>query len=151
MRIERLKLTNFRNYLNLEINLNPAINIFIGNNGEGKTNILESIYILSLTKSNRDGNECDLIKFEENIAKIEGMIRKDDVIQKREINITKQKKQLFINNKEIRRNRDYIKGLSVIEFTPQDLEIIKGSPNVRRNMLNIDLSQLYNSYIKNYA
>ena len=147
MRIDRLKLTNFRNYLNLEINLNPSINIFIGNNGEGKTNILESIYILSLTKSNRDGNESDLIKFGENITKIEGIIKNNDLIQKKEICITKQKKQLFINNKEIKRNREFINGMSVILFSPQDLELIKGSPNIRRNVLNIDISQLYSNYI----
>ena len=147
MRIERLKLTNFRNYLNLEIELNNNLNIFIGSNGEGKTNILESIYVLSLTKSNRAGNENDLIKFEEEIAKIEGVIRYNDIIKKKEIHITKNRKQLFINNKEIRRNRDYIEGFSVIEFTPQNLEIIKGSPNIRRNMLNIDISQLHNNYI----
>ena len=147
MKIERLKLTNFRNYLNLEIELSPNINVFVGNNGEGKTNILESIYVLSLTKSNRLGQEYDLIKFNEDIAKIEGIIKSQDIIKKKEIHITKGKKQLFINNKEIRKNRDYIGGLSVVLFTPQDLEIIKGSPNIRRNMLNIDISQLHNSYI----
>ncbi len=147
MKIDRLKLTNFRNYLDLEIELNHSINIFIGNNGEGKTNILESIYILALTKSNREGNENDLIKFNENFTKINGIIKIRDVIQKREVYIEKMKKHLFVNNKEIRRNRDYINGLSVIEFTPQDLEIVKGSPNIRRNMLNIDISQLHNNYI----
>ena len=147
MKIKRLKLTNFRNYLNLEIELNPNINIFIGNNGEGKTNILESIYVLSLTKTNRVGNEVDLIKYGEEIAKIEGIIDSDNIIKKKEINISYKKKVLLINNKEIRRNKDYIKDFAVILFTPQDLEIIKGSPNIRRNMLNIDISELHNSYI----
>ena len=147
MKIERLKLTNFRNYLNLELNLNPNINIFVGNNGEGKTNILESIYVLSLTKSNRLGNENDLIKFQEDVAKIEGLVDSFGVLKKKEINITKLKKTLFINNKEIRRNRDYIEDFAVILFTPQDLEIVKGSPNIRRNLLNVDISELHNSYI----
>ena len=147
MRIERLKLTNFRNYSSLEIKLSPKINLFIGNNGEGKTNILESIYILSLTKSNRPGVEENLIKFNEEIAKIEGLVNDADLLRKQEVYITKNKKQMFINNKEIRRNRDYISNLLVIAFTPQDLEIIKGAPNIRRNMLNIDISQLHNNYI----
>lgn len=147
MRIERLKLTNFRNYSSLEIKLSPKINLFIGNNGEGKTNILESIYILSLTKSNRPGVEENLIKFNEEIAKIEGLVNDADLLRKQEVHITKNKKQMFINNKEIRRNRDYISNLLVIAFTPQDLEIIKGAPNIRRNMLNIDISQLHNNYI----
>lgn len=147
MRIKRLKLTNFRNYSDLEIELSPNINLFIGDNGEGKTNILESIYILSLTKSNRYGVEENLIKFSEEIAKIEGLIYNEDVLKKQEVHITRGKKQLYINNKEIRKNRDYISNFCVIAFTPEDLEIVKGSPSIRRNMLNIDISQLHNTYI----
>lgn len=153
MRIESLKLTNFRNYDNLSINLNPYINIFIGNNGQGKTNILESIYILSLTKSNRYGNDSDVIKFNEKISKIEGIIRRDDLIRKHEIVISSDKKKLLINNKEIHKSKDYISNFCVISFSPLDLEIIKGSPNIRRNMLNIDISQLdkeYVSYLNEY-
>ena len=147
MKIERLKLTNFRNYQNLEIEFKKNINLIIGDNGQGKTNILESIYILSLTKSNRSGIEENLIKFDEEIAKIEGIVKCDDLIKKQEIHLTKNKKQLFINNKEIKRSREYISNFCVISFTPQDLEIVKGSPQDRRNMLNIDISQLKNNYI----
>jgi len=147
MRIDHLKLTNFRNYSSLELNFNKNVNIFIGDNGKGKTNILESIYVLSLTKTNRYGIEENLIKFGEEIAKIEGLIRSDDLVKKQEIFLTKKKKQIFINNKEMRRIRDYISNFCVISFTPEDLEIVKGSPNERRNMINIDISQLQNSYI----
>lgn len=147
MKIEHLKLTNFRNYDSLELDFNKNINIFIGNNGQGKTNILESIYVLSLTKSNRYGIDSDLIKFQEEVAKIEGTVRDDALIKKQEVLITKFKKQLSINGKEIRKTRDYISNFCVISFTPNDLEIIKGSPSVRRNLLNIDISQLYNNYI----
>ncbi len=76
MRIEHLKLTNFRNYSSLELDFNNNVNIIIGDNGKGKTNILESIYVLSLTKTNRYGVEENLIKFNEEIAKLEGIIRK---------------------------------------------------------------------------
>ena len=147
MRIEHLKLTNFRNYSSQELDFNKNVNIIIGDNGKGKTNILESIYVLSLTKTNRYGVEENLIKFNEEIAKIEGIIRKDDLIKKQEIIITKKKKQIFINNKEMRRIKDYISNFCVISFTPDDLEIVKGSPNDRRNMINIDISQLQNNYI----
>lgn len=147
MRIEHLKLTNFRNYSSLELDFNNNVNIIIGDNGKGKTNILESIYVLSLTKTNRYGVEENLIKFDEEIAKLEGIVRKDDLIKKQEIYLTKKKKQIFINNKEMRRIRDYISNFCVISFTPEDLEIVKGSPNVRRNMINIDISQLHNNYI----
>ena len=147
MRIEHLKLTNFRNYSVLDIDFNNNVNIFIGDNGKGKTNILESIYVLSLTKTNRYGVEENLIKFDEEVAKVEGIIRNSDLIKKQEISLTKNRKQTFINNKEIRRIKDYISNFCVISFTPSDLEIIKGSPNVRRNMINIDISQLHNNYI----
>ena len=147
MRIEHLKLTNFRNYSSLEIDFDNNVNIIIGDNGKGKTNILESIYVLSLTKTHRYGIEENLIKFNEEIAKIEGIVRRDDLIKKQEVHLTKKKKQIFINNKEMRRIRDYISNFCVISFTPEDLEIVKGSPNIRRNMINIDISQLHNNYI----
>ena len=147
MRIEHLKLVNFRNYSNLEINFNSNVNIFVGDNGKGKTNILESIYVLSLTKTNRSSLTDNLIKFNEEISKIEGLIKRDDLIKKQTVCLTKNNKQIFINNKEIRRIKDYISNFCVISFTPDDLEIIKGSPNIRRNMLNIDISQLHNNYI----
>jgi len=147
MRIEHLKLTNFRNYFSQELDFNERVNIIIGDNGKGKTNILEGIYFLSLTKSNRYGVEDNLIKFDEEIAKIEGLIRVGDLLNKQEIVITKRKKQIYINNKEMRKIRDYISNFCVISFTPDDLEIVKGSPNTRRNMINIDISQLHNKYI----
>ena len=147
MRIRRLKLTNFRNYSNLEIDFHKNVNIFIGDNGKGKTNILESIYILSLTKSNRYGVEDNLIKFNEEMAKIEGLIDSGGLLKKQEVALYKNKKQISINNKEIRRIKDYISSFCVISFTPDDLEIVKGSPADRRNMINIDISQLQNSYI----
>ena len=147
MKIEHLKLINFRNYSTLDIDFNPNINIFIGNNGQGKTNILESIYVLSLTKTNRYGLEENMIKFNEEVGKIEGIIRRDNFIKKQEVHLTRNKKQIFINNKEIRKIRDYISNFCVISFSPDDLEIIKNSPNIRRNMINIDISQLNNNYI----
>ena len=147
MRIEHLKLTNFRNYSSLEIDFHKNVNIFIGDNGKGKTNILESIYVLSLTKTNRYGIEDNLIKFNEECAKIEGLIKNNNLIKKQEIKFSKNKKQNFINNKEMRRIKDYISNFCVISFTPNDLEIVKGSPNIRRNIINIDISQLHNNYI----
>ena len=147
MKIRYLKLINFRNYHSLELELNPGINIFIGENGVGKTNILESIYVLALTKTNRDNLDSEMINFNEEYLKIEGKITSGDLIKTKEVDIYKNKKQLFINGKEIRRHRDYVKDFSVISFSPKDLNIISGSPSIRRNLLNIDLSQINNKYI----
>ena len=82
MKIEHIKLTNFRNYDELELDFNPNINIIVGNNGQGKTNILESIYVLSLSKSNRDGYDSDMIKFEKDNLSIEGKITDNELIKK---------------------------------------------------------------------
>ena len=147
MKIEHIKLTNFRNYDELELDFNPNINIIVGNNGQGKTNILESIYVLSLSKSNRDGYDSDMIKFEKESLSLEGKVVDNDLIKKLRVDITPNKKRVFINNKEIHKIKDYISNFCVISFVPTDLDIIKGSPSVRRNLLNIDISQLYNNYI----
>jgi DNA replication and repair protein RecF len=147
LKIEHIKLTNFRNYDELELDFNPNINIIVGNNGQGKTNILESIYVLSLSKSNRDGYDSDMIKFEKESLSLEGKIIDNDLIKKLRVDITPYKKRVFINNKEIHKIKDYISNFCVISFVPTDLDIIKGSPSVRRNLLNIDISQLYNNYI----
>ena len=147
MKIEHSRLTNFRNYDELELDFNPNINIIVGNNGQGKTNILESIYVLSLSKSNRDGYDSDMIKFEKDALSIEGKIVDDELIKKLRVDITPSKKSVFVNNKEIHKIKDYISNFCVISFVPTDLDIIKGSPSVRRNLLNIDISQLFNNYI----
>lgn len=147
MKIRGIKLLNFRNYEDLELEFADNINIIIGNNGEGKTNILESIYVLSLTKSNRYGVDNDLINFGKDNLRIEGKVFDDDLLRKFSISISKNKKNVFINGKEIPKRADYISRFCVISFSPLDLEIIKGSPSIRRDFLNIEISQLYNSYI----
>ena len=147
MKIEHIELTNFRNYDQLSLDFNPNINIIIGNNGQGKTNILESIYVLSLSKSNRNGQESDLIMFGKDSLNIKGTIIDNELKKRLEVNIDSNKKKVSINGKEIHKIKDYISNFCVISFIPTDLDIIKGSPAVRRNLLNIDISQLFNNYI----
>ena len=110
------------------------MNIFVGDNAQGKTNILEAITILSLTKSHRVGNNPNIIMFGKEKCKINGVIKKDKIISKLEVEITKDDKRLSLNKTEIKKVADYISYLNVIVFTPDDLEIVKGSPNVRRNI-----------------
>jgi DNA replication and repair protein RecF len=123
------------------------MNIFIGDNAQGKTNIIESIIYLAITKSYRVINENDLIKFDRSKAIIKGKIIDNDIIKKLEVNLEKNNKVLSINDTVIKRNSDYISNLIVISFTPNDLEIIKNSPSIRRNLLNIQISQLSNLYL----
>ena len=126
------------------------MNIFIGNNAQGKTNILESIVILALTKSHRIGISPNIIKFGKKKAKINGVVRKDKIINKLGVEITENNKKLMINLDEIKKVSDYISKLNVIVFTPDDLDIIKGSPSIRRNLLNIELSQISKVYLNTY-
>ena len=126
------------------------MNIFIGNNAQGKTNILESIVILALTKSHRIGISPNIIKFGKKKAKINGVVRKDKIINKLGVEITENNKKLMINLDEIKKVSNYISTLNVIVFTPDDLDIIKGSPSIRRNLLNIELSQISKVYLNTY-
>ncbi len=123
------------------------MNIFIGNNAAGKTNILEAISILALTKSYRNGQESNLIQDQKKKAKIKGTIKDHHQYKELAIEIAENEKQVKVNGKIIHRIADYIKNFHVIVFTPDDLEIIKGSPSVRRNLLNMELSQISQKYL----
>lgn len=150
MRISKIKLVGFRNYSNITVSLGKNMNIFVGDNAQGKTNMLEAITILALTKSHRVGNSPNIIMFEKKKCKLSGVVRNNKIISKLDVEITADGKKLQVNKTDIKKVADYISYLNVIVFTPDDLEIVKGSPNVRRNLLNIQLSQLSKEYIKNY-
>ena len=126
------------------------MNIFIGNNAQGKTNILEAITMLALTKSHRVGVNPNIIMFNKKKAQIKGIVKKDKLLLKLEINISEEGKNLKVNQSDIKKVTDYISNLNVIVFTPDDLEIVKGSPNIRRNLLNIQLSQISKKYLNTY-
>lgn len=148
MYIEELKVKNFRNIEDLELNLNKNINIFIGNNAQGKTSILESIYVLALTKGSRTIDDYELIKKEESFAKVNGIIKSEKLNKNMEIIIQKQGKTLKIDKNIETKISNYISYLNVIMFNPEDLDIIKKAPSVRRNLLNIELCQLFQNYMK---
>ena len=126
------------------------MNIFVGDNAQGKTNILESIVILALTKSHRVGVNPNIIMFNKEKCKVNGTVKKDKIFTKMDVEITEDTKKLSINGTPTHKVSDYISNLDVIIFTPDDLEIIKGAPNVRRNLLNIELCQLSREYLKIY-
>lgn len=150
MILRKINLFNFRNYSKLSLTFSPHLNIIVGDNAQGKTNILESIYILALTKSYRSGLESNFIKFGKEQTKIKGTIKLDHIIKDLEIDVSIKDKKVFLNQTEIKKISDYISNLNVILFTPDDLDIIKGSPSIRRNLLNIQMSQISASYLKNY-
>jgi len=147
MYLSKIEVNNFRNYKIEKVKLCSNTNIFIGDNAQGKTNILESIYILALTKSHRLGFENNIIKNGFNSSKIYGTLRDNGILKELEIQFLEDKKKVFINKKEIKKIASYISNMNVIMFCPTDLDIIKGSPQIRRNLLNIQISQLYPLYV----
>ena len=148
MYLEKIKIKNFKKIIKLETELNKNINIFIGNNAQGKTSILESIYVLALTKPSKSVEESDLINKSSNFSLIKGTLVNEKIKKEMEFILTNQQKTLKINKKEIKKVGDYLTNLNVIMFSPDDLDIIKKSPLVRRNLLNIELCQLFPNYMK---
>ena len=148
MFLSEINLQNFRNYSNLKLKFNKNINIFIGNNAQGKTNILESIYFLSITKSHRMNKELFLIKNNELYSKVIGKVKINSISKKYEVMINENGKKVSINDNIVKKISNYLSNINVIMFCPDDLEIIKGTPQKRRYFLNIEIGQLYNDYIK---
>ncbi len=149
MFLNEIFLVNFRNYSKLKLNFNKNINIFIGNNAQGKTNILESIYFLSITKSHRTNKDMFLIKNGEIFSKVTGKVNDDIKLSKKyEIIINKLGKKVSINDSVVKKISNYLSNINVVMFCPDDLDIIKGPPSNRRVFLNVEIGQLDNKYIK---
>lgn len=146
MYIKKVKLHNFRNYGALQVSLYKGINIIYGENAQGKTNLLESIYVLGLTKSHRSFIDNNLIKEGEDYLTIEGVINNESFDDKLNVYIDPKNKILKYNGNVVKKISDYISIFNIIIFYPDDLEIIKGSPQIRRKYLNLELSQLYSNY-----
>ncbi len=147
MKLKKLNLKNYRNYNKLEIKFNDNLNIIIGNNAQGKTNILEAIYFLSITKSFLPINDINCVKKNEVFSKIEGKIESKKGKSKLSMLINENGKILKINDTEIKKHSEYIGNLKVIIFNPDNLRLIKDAPSNRRKFLNIEISQLHIKYI----
>ena len=148
MIIKQLSVKNFRNYEEANLSLNSKINIFYGQNAQGKTNLLESIYFLSFTKSHRSFIDNNLIRNGEKFLKIKGIIKNSSLFDtKLEISLEKDKKNIFVDGDIYKKVSDYITKLNIIIFYPDDLDIIKGSPNIRRRYINSEISQYDNNYL----
>lgn len=148
MKIQHLKILNFRNYEKMELNFSPNYNIIYGNNGVGKTNLVESIYVLALTKSFRGSVDKVLIMNNKDVCRIEGIVS-DKFETKYKIIIKADGKKVKINDTKVDKLSDYISKINVVLFNPDDLRFIKDSPSVRRKSINLEISQLNNLYLKN--
>ena len=146
MWISDIKLSNFRNYSNKEIKLHENINVFFGENAQGKTNIIESIFLCSIGKSFRTNKEKELIKFNEEKATVEINFQKSDRDGKIKIEIGN-KKQVYLNGIKLKKLSELLGNINVVIFTPDDINILKGGPQNRRKFLDIMISQLRPNYM----
>ena len=148
MYIKKIKIKNFRNYEEQEIDLNKNINIFYGDNAQGKTNILESIFICSMGKSFRSKKDQELIKFDKENSLIELEYEKIDRTGKIKIDIG-DKKLIYINGIKAKKLSEILGNVNVVIFSPDDINILKNGPASRRKFLDIMISQLRPLYVYN--
>ena len=148
MYVEKIKLQNFRNYKQLELNLNKNINIIYGNNAQGKTNILESIFLCSFGKSFRTTKEKEMIKFNETNLVVEVFYQKKDRDGKIKIEIG-DKKQIYLNGIKIKKLSELLGNVNIVIFTPDDINILKDGPAGRRRFLDMMIGQLRPNYVYN--
>ncbi|MFV0440968.1 MAG: DNA replication/repair protein RecF [Lachnospirales bacterium] len=150
MFVKKLYLNNFRNLQNLDIELSQNVNIFMGDNGQGKTNVLESIYVSSIGKSFRTFSDKELVNFNMDFTFGSVDIYDDNSYDKIDFYIDKiGKKRFSLNKCHIKKNGDLLGNLYTITFTPKDLNIIKLGPSERRNFINTELCQISNIYLNN--
>lgn len=146
MWINEIKLSNFRNYNYQEIKLHENINVFYGENAQGKTNIIESIFLSSIGKSFRTNNEKELIRFGEEKAVSEIYFQKSDRDGKIKIEIN-DKKNIYLNGIKLKKLSELLGNINIVIFTPDDINILKGGPQNRRRFLDIMISQLRPNYM----
>ena len=146
MFIKKVKLENFRNYVNQEIDLGKDINIIYGNNAQGKTNILEAIFLCSMGKSFRANKDKELIMFEKEKALAEVEYCKEDRDGTIRVELT-DKKIFFSNDVKQTKISDIIGKVSTVTFTPDTIDIVKDDPETRRRFLNMMISSLKPNYI----
>ena len=152
MIIKSLKLKDYRNYEILNIEFDHATNIFYGDNAQGKTNILEGVYLSGTTKSHRGTKDRDLIRFGQDEAHIETVIEKNGVPWQIDMHLKKNSpKGIAINKVPIRRASELFGLTNFVFFSPEDLNIIKNGPAERRRFMDLELSQLDKVYLSDLA
>jgi len=150
MIVRSVELSNFRNYETLHINLDKGTNILYGNNAQGKTNILESIYVCGTTKSHKGSKDKEMIRFTCEESHIRTVVEKNDQEYQIDIHLRKNRsKGIAINQIPIKKASELFGILNIVFFSPEDLNIIKSGPSERRRFLDSELCQLDKIYLYN--
>ena len=147
MFIKQLHLKNFRNYEQLEVQFENKVNVILGENAQGKTNVMESIYVLALAKSHRTTNDKDLIRWDTEYAKIGGRIQKNHGSLPMELIVSKKGKKAKYNHIEQKKLSQYVGNMNVVMFAPEDLNLVKGSPQIRRRFIDMEIGQISPVYL----
>jgi len=148
MYIEKILVKNFRNLHDILIELNKNLNVFTGANGQGKTNFLEAIYLLGTGESHRTNSDSELINWDKSQSLVQlKLIRKEQDI-KITCKLMGKNKKIEINDNPLGKVSDLLGNLNVVLFSPEDLQLVKGGPSLRRNFINIEVSQVSNYYYK---
>ena len=150
MIIKSLELADFRNYENLEITFDKGTNILYGDNAQGKTNILEAIYVSATTKSHKGSKDKEIVNFNKEEAHIRTYLLKEDEEIRVDMHLRKNKsKGIAIDGQKIKKAADLMGLLNVVFFSPEDLSIIKNGPAERRRFADMELCQLDHFYLYN--
>lgn len=146
MYIKELSLNDFRNYDELNISLDHGINIFKGDNAQGKTNVLEAIYLCATARSHRTHKEKEIIKWDKECAHVKLSVQKAYVEDTIDFHLTQKSKSALINRMPISRLGELFGCLNIVMFSPEDLQLIKNSPKERRRFVDIELCQIDKLY-----
>lgn len=147
MFLKNLSITNFRNYSDLSLDFSEGRTIIYGDNAQGKTNLLESIYVLGLTKSHRCYGDLHLMQHGQETTRLEGTFFFNGMETTLELAFNQKRKVLKVDSDPIKKVGDYVSKVNLIIFYPEDLDLVKGTPNTRRRYLNLELSQLNQQYL----
>ena len=147
MKLTNLQLQNFRNYESVQLEFTDGVHVFIGENAQGKTNLMESIYALAMTKSHRTTNDKELIGWNKEFATIKGTVEKTATKTNLELQFSKKGKIAKVNYLEQKRLSSYLGNLNVILFAPENLTLLKGSPQNRRKFVDMELGQMSSLYL----
>ena len=150
MFIESVELLNFRNYGQLHIDFHEGTNVLYGDNAQGKTNILEAIYVCSTTKSHKGSKDKEIVRFGEDESHIKMVVRRDGIPYRIDMHLKKNKtKGVAVNGVPIKKASELFGIVNVIFFSPEDLNIIKSGPAERRRFVDLELCQLNKLYVYN--
>jgi DNA replication and repair protein RecF len=150
MFIEKIKIENFRNYNEQEVFFHEKVNVIVGNNAQGKTNLLESIYVSSLGRSFRTAKDKEMIRFEQPYTRIMATYDSDQQEKKVDIGFNREgKKEIKVNNIKVERMVEMLNHFYIVVFSPEDLKIVKEEPEKRRNFIDRELCKMRISYLNN--